>query len=86
MRELSDMTVSSILGSRRTSKCPVPIGAIWPSITFFRNATTVIELTDGSGFEENLDRLFERTPHERTSVGTVDAVTSDGNDAASVES
>lgn len=32
--ELSEMTVSSILGSRNTWKCPVPIGANCPSITF----------------------------------------------------
>ena len=49
-----------------------------------RDTAAVVEFTNSSSLEKNFDRLLERTTHESTSVGTVDTVTSDGRDAATV--
>jgi hypothetical protein len=50
-----------------------------PKHDVFRDTTAVIKFPDSSSLEENLDSLFERTPHESTGVRAIDAVTSDSH-------
>lgn len=45
---------------------------------------TVVQFSDGCGFEKNFDCLFERAPHQGTSVSSVNTMTRDGCNTAPV--
>jgi hypothetical protein len=44
-----------------------------------RYTTAVVKLTEAGGFKKNLNSLFERTTHQRTSVVAVDTVAGDSH-------
>jgi hypothetical protein len=48
------------------------------------DSTTVVGVSNGGGLHEDLDRLLERTPRERSGVRSVDAVSSDGHESPSL--
>lgn len=48
------------------------------------NTSAVVPLSNGCSFHQDLDRLFERTSHERASIGSVDTVTSDGHEVSAI--
>jgi hypothetical protein len=39
------------------------------------NTAAVIKFTNRRSFQQNLDSLFEGTSHQRSRIGTIDAVT-----------
>lgn len=57
-------------------------GAHWRNLSkqnVLRNSGTIILLPNRSGLHQNFHCLFERTPHQCSSRGSIDAVTSDGH-------
>jgi hypothetical protein len=49
-----------------------------------RNSAAVVELSDGGGLKQDLDRLFKRTSHECTCVRPIDTMTGNSCNASSV--